>query len=85
MSMVDLIKIKNLFDKLNFNSKEFKRVILVGDHNQLPPIGFGRVFVDTVKYLLKKEKKENYIYLQVNCRQEIDSKLLICKDLFKSK
>ena len=84
MSMVDLVKLEKLFDLLNFNSKEFKRVIFVGDHNQLPPIGFGRVFVDTVKYLLKHSKEENYIYLQVNCRQELDTKIIEFARIFSN-
>lgn len=31
--------------------KGVKRLILVGDHNQLPPIGSGRPFVDVIKQL----------------------------------
>src|SRR5690606_8033047 len=84
MSMVDLIKIRDLLNKLNFNSKEFQRVIFVGDHNQLPPIGYGRVFVDTVKYLLKHSKAENYIYLQVNCRQELDTQIIDFARIFSN-
>ncbi len=31
-----------------------RRIILVGDNNQLPPIGAGRPFVDIINYLKKK-------------------------------
>lgn len=85
MSMVDLFKLKELFNKLNFDSKEFKRVIFVGDHNQLPPIGFGKVFVDTIDYLKKYNKHGNYIYLQSNCRQELDNQILEFAKVFSNR
>lgn len=52
-----------------------KRIIFVGDSNQLPPIGAGRPFVDLIK-ILKPEfgtkfprVKHGYCELTENCRQ----------------
>lgn len=36
-----------------------QRVILVGDHNQLPPIGVGRPFADLVAHLERAAESEN--------------------------
>jgi ATP-dependent exoDNAse (exonuclease V) alpha subunit len=54
-----------------------KRIILVGDHRQLPPIGAGRPFADLVNHLEPPEvhklfpKIGNcYAELTVNCRQK---------------
>ena len=54
-----------------------KRIILVGDHRQLPPIGAGRPFADMVKYLQPGsiESKfpkagKSYAELTINWRQK---------------
>ncbi|HSH86990.1 MAG TPA: AAA family ATPase [Methylophilus sp.] len=47
-SMMDLSLFATLFRAVNWTT--VKRLILVGDPNQLPPIGIGRVFADIVDY-----------------------------------
>ena len=47
-------------------TKKAKRIILVGDPNQLPPIGAGRPFVDLVEYL-RKNFPENVFPRVCNC------------------
>ena len=63
-----------------------KRIIFVGDPNQLPPIGTGKPFVDLVN-LLKENLKQDanpkvcncYGELQINMRQEKFAKRLDAK------
>lgn len=77
MSMVDLVKFERLLRKLNFNKVKFKRLILVGDENQLPPIGYGKVFIDIIRFILANEDyRENFISLDVNCRQKLDDTII---------
>ncbi|MDY0280541.1 MAG: AAA family ATPase [Salinivirgaceae bacterium] len=77
MSMVDLVKFEKLLRKLDFNTIKFKRLILVGDENQLPPIGFGKVYIDIIRYILADGKyKDNFISLDVNCRQKLDDTVI---------
>ena len=47
-SMIDLNLFATLLRSINWNSVQ--RLILVGDPNQLPPIGRGKVFADTIEY-----------------------------------
>lgn len=51
-SMMDLQLFATLFMAIKWST--VKRVILVGDPNQLPPIGTGRVFADIVAYCRTK-------------------------------
>jgi hypothetical protein len=51
-SMLDLQLFATLFRAIKWST--VKRLILVGDPNQLPPIGVGRVFADVVDYCRKK-------------------------------
>lgn len=51
-SMLDLQLFATLFRSIKWST--VKRLILVGDPNQLPPIGIGRVFADIVDYCRKK-------------------------------
>lgn len=68
-----------MFGALMQALKRAKRIIFVGDPNQLPPIGAGRPFVDLV-YMLKLKLKErqfpkvceHYGELTVNRRQKSD-------------
>jgi len=52
-SMLDINLAAALFRSIDW--KTVQRLILVGDPNQLPPIGFGRVFADIIDYLSSKE------------------------------
>jgi ATP-dependent exoDNAse (exonuclease V) alpha subunit len=72
MSMVDLLKLRDLFRLFNFRIPSFKRLILVGDPNQLPAIGYGKVLKDIIYYLNTHPQYSNsLIELQTNCRQEL--------------
>lgn len=64
--MIDLHLAATLFRAINWNS--VKRLILVGDPNQLPPIGTGRVFADIVDYC-REHAPESVAELTVNLRQ----------------
>ena len=83
-SMVDLDELATLFAMLSLSgSKSVKRVILVGDENQLPPIGCGRPFYDLIEFFRSnKETSEKSIRLQTNCRQQFDDKILRVADIF---
>ena len=83
MSMVDLIKFRDLLKTFNFNKPSFKRLILVGDPNQLPPIGYGKVFSDLKNYLVQEEMcADNFIELEVNCRQTLESEIIDFSKIF---
>lgn len=70
---------EEMFGALMQALKRAKRIIFVGDPNQLPPIGAGRPFVDLV-YMVKMNLKcgafpkvcEHYGELTVNRRQKAD-------------
>ena len=68
-SMIDLSLFATLIRAINWNSVQ--RLILVGDPNQLPAIGRGRIFADTIKWL-KKEYPENVGVLTENVRQLVN-------------
>lgn len=78
MSMVDLIKLRNLFRLFNFKIPSFKRLILVGDPHQLPAIGYGKVLKDIIYFLTTHTQfNSSCIELETNCRQEMsESKVL---------
>lgn len=65
-SMMDLQLFATLFLSINWST--VKRLILVGDPNQLPPIGIGRVFADIVHYCRTKAP-ESISELTANLRQ----------------
>lgn len=69
-SMIDLNLFATLIRAINWNSVQ--RLILVGDPNQLPAIGRGRVFADTIEWL-KKEYPLNVGVLTENVRQLVNS------------
>jgi ATP-dependent exoDNAse (exonuclease V) alpha subunit len=52
-SMLDLGLMASLVRALDW--RQVRRFILVGDPNQLPPIGRGRVFADTIRWLSEKQ------------------------------
>jgi len=87
-SMIDLQKLAALFSMLKLDGEhKIKRVIMVGDENQLPPIGFGRPFYDIVQYLKfdAGRKDKNYVKLLTNCRNELDPKIMEFADIFTEK
>ncbi len=85
MSMVDLLKFERLLRCLNFNRPSFNRLILVGDPYQLPPIGFGKVFIDIANYIKYKEEfKDNFIQLESNCRQTMDPEIVHFSKIFSN-
>ena len=65
-SMLDLPLLATLFRAINWNSVQ--RLIFVGDPNQLPPIGTGRVFADLMDWL-QTEQPEAIGELKINMRQ----------------
>jgi exodeoxyribonuclease V alpha subunit len=70
-SMIDLFKMALLFSSIKL--EKVKRIILVGDPYQLPPIGFGKPFRDIIDYCLSEKslKNQHFIRLQSNCRMGI--------------
>jgi len=65
-SMIDLELMAALFRAIDWNSVQ--RLIFVGDPNQLPPIGRGKVFSDIIEFL-KDTHAENVGDLEINLRQ----------------
>lgn len=53
-SMIPIDLLATLFRAIDFN--EVRRLILMGDPNQLPPIGPGRPFFDTIRWLEDDEQ-----------------------------
>lgn len=68
-SMIDLNLFATLLRAINWNSVQ--RLILIGDPNQLPPIGRGKVFADTIEWL-NNEYPENVGVLTENIRQLVN-------------
>ena len=65
-SMLDLELMAALFRAIRWN--DVQRLILVGDPNQLPPIGLGRAFADVIDWLTD-ERPESIVTLRTNIRQ----------------
>jgi len=65
-SMLDLELAAALFRAINWPSVQ--RLIFVGDPNQLPPIGVGKVFADVIDWM-REEQPECIAELQTNIRQ----------------
>jgi hypothetical protein len=65
-SMIDLSLFATLFRSINWN--RVQRLILVGDPNQLPPIGRGKVFSDIIEWM-KANCPDNLGKLDINVRQ----------------
>ncbi|SHN26056.1 ATP-dependent RecD-like DNA helicase [Mucilaginibacter sp. OK098] len=86
-SMIDLNKLSILFSIINFDKKHLKRIILVGDENQLPPIGLGKPFHDTINHIkaVPELAINHYIKLISNCRQENDETILGLAEAFAEK
>lgn len=65
-SMLDLRLTATLFQSINWSTVQ--RLIFVGDPNQLPPIGTGRVFADVIRWL-KEAHSDSVGVLKMNIRQ----------------
>lgn len=65
-SMVDEVLLSLLFSLVDPNALE--HVLLVGDERQLPPIGIGKPFVDTLYHLKQQGLENNYHQLEFNLR-----------------
>ncbi|MDR7156287.1 hypothetical protein J2W40_003128 [Sphingobium xenophagum] len=88
MSMVNLYHLALLFRAIEIHQPTSTlRVILVGDENQLPPIGCGKPFHDVITYLRGDPdyQRSNTIRLTVNCRQRHDSTVLDAAHIFTGK
>ena len=88
MSMVDLPHLALLFRALEVHQPgSIKRVILVGDENQLPPIGCGRPFHDIITFIREDVGREqrHLVRLTTNCRQQQDRVVLDAAHLFAGK
>lgn len=86
-SMIDLQKLYILFSIIKFSDDYPKRIIFVGDENQLPPIGFGKPFHDIINHVVSKENlfEKHYIHLSTNCRQENDLNIIKLAEAFSDK
>jgi hypothetical protein len=84
-SMVDLFQLALIFRAIEVHQPTLtKRVILVGDENQLPPIGCGKPLQDILSHLRGEPALEaaNHVRLVANCRQQHDTKVLDAAHLF---
>lgn len=81
-SMIPIDLLATLFRAIDFN--DVNRLVLVGDANQLPPIGPGRPFVDIVKWLESSEDKEKHVarLTQRVRHEDIESQALKLADAF---
>lgn len=88
MSMVGLHQLALVFRAFEVNhGGGLKRLILVGDENQLPPIGCGRPFYDLVLHLTDDpgRRERHFVRLTTNCRQQSDLTVLDAAYLFSGK
>ena len=69
-SMLDLPLLATFFRAVNWNSVQ--RLIFVGDPNQLPPIGTGKVFADLIDWL-GTDMPEHVGELTTNMRQLVNT------------
>lgn len=87
MSMVDLLKFLEVLNQFQFSKPSFKRLILVGDPNQLPAIGYGKVLKD-ILYFLKSDSNyhSHFIELSGNHRSELsDNKVIELSRAYEEK
>ncbi|OWQ92519.1 hypothetical protein CDQ92_19830 [Sphingopyxis bauzanensis] len=84
-SMVNLFQLALIFRAIEVHQPTLtKRLILVGDENQLPPIGCGKPLQDILTHLRANEQfeKNNHVRLITNCRQKHDPKVIEAAHLF---
>jgi len=68
-SMLDLPLVATLFRAINWNAVQ--RLIFVGDPNQLPPIGTGKVFADLIDWL-REQAPQHIGELTINMRNKLN-------------
>ena len=75
-SMVNLPKLASLLRTIR--ESDLQRLILVGDPNQLPPIGFGKPFSDIVEMMSEDTNTfgDHGVKLEVNCRAEMSEEFI---------
>jgi ATP-dependent exoDNAse (exonuclease V) alpha subunit len=86
--MVDLHKLATLVQLIEQQGRNgLRRLIFVGDENQLPPIGLGRPFHDLVNYLQEDpaRRERHVVRLVTDCRQQSDSLITDVAEIFVGK
>ena len=73
-SMIEVMLFATMLRAIDIDNIE--RIILVGDNNQLPPIGPGKIFFDLIKYLKGDSSliERHLAELHFNWRQALGSK-----------
>jgi ATP-dependent exoDNAse (exonuclease V) alpha subunit len=87
-SMMDLQRMAVLAQLLEQQGRtSLKRVILIGDENQLPPIGLGRPFCDLISYLQadSTQRDKHLVRLKTDCRQQSDPLITEIAEIFIGK
>ena len=86
-SMVDLKMLAILFKMIMGEGGDIRtrRIILVGDENQLPPIGYGKPFFDIIQFVRRDDRyrESNFVELRTNCRQRFDGEVIRIAEAFK--
>jgi len=81
-SMVDELTFAALLALINLNS--VMHFIVVGDENQLPPIGVGRPFSDILFFLRKEGYERNITKLHTNLRFPPESSVSALSEIYAS-
>lgn len=86
-SMVDLPRLAVVLRAIEVHEPDISRVVLVGDENQLPPIGMGRPLYDILAHLNRNPAtaERNVVRLRTNCRQRQDRTVIDAAYLFAGK
>lgn len=86
-SMVDLARLVVVCRALEVHEPNVRRVIFVGDENQLPPIGMGRPLQDILDFLHRNAEisDRHVVRLRSNCRQRQDRTVIDAAYLFAGK
>jgi exodeoxyribonuclease V alpha subunit len=86
-SMVDLGRLAVVMRAIEVHEPDVRRVIFVGDENQLPPIGMGRPLHDILAFLHRDKAlaERHIVRLCSNCRQRQDRTVIDAAYLFAGK